>query len=255
MNLNFDIRRAALEDQFSDVAWIAESGIGLEELERQVAELERSLPSKALIKARTIALIAEKGQIAIDKEDIFQDKLLGGKIISDQRKRWEAAVKEHYLAEGSAEMKQSWSVCGAYHGGADYGHTSPNSRLLLQLGFVGLLERVEQAAARDGLCAEQAEFYESCRIVLNAAITLAKRLAAEILPYNKENADALLHIATDAPRDIYEAMQLLVLYFFLHEYVGATRVRTLGRLDVLLEPFYQRDLAVGLDVFDQDIAR
>ena len=182
MNLNFDIRRAALEDQFSDVAWIAESGIGLEELERGVAELEKCLPSKALIKARTLALIAEKGQIAIDKEDIFQDKLLGGKIVSDQRKRWEAAVKEHYLAEGSAEMKQSWSTCGAYRGGADYGHTSPNSRLLLQLGFVGLLERVEQAAARDGLCAEQVEFYESCRIVLNAAIALAKRLAAAISP-------------------------------------------------------------------------
>ena len=38
---------------------------------------------------------------------------------------------------------------------------------------------------------------------------------------------------------------LLVFYFFMHEYVGGTRVRTLGRLDVLLYPFYVNDIANG----------
>ena len=76
-------------------------------------------------------------------------------------------------------------------------------------------------------------------------ITIAKRLGEAIAPYNEENETALRNIAEGAPRDSYEAMQLLILYFFMHEYIGGTRVRTLGRLDVLLYSFYQSDLASG----------
>ena len=52
-------------------------------------------------------------------------------------------------------------------------------------------------------------------------------------------------MAWNAPQNSYEAMQLLIVYFFIHEYVCGTRVRTLGRLDVLLQPFYARDLKNG----------
>ena len=75
---------------------------------------------------------------------------------------------------------------------------------------------------------------------------VANRLADAIEPYNRENAKALRAIAVSAPSNIYEAMQLLVLYFFMHEYVGGTRVRTLGRLDVLLTPFYENDIRNGV---------
>ena len=76
-------------------------------------------------------------------------------------------------------------------------------------------------------------------------IHVAERLSDAIEPYHEENARALSHIAKGAPETLYEAMQLLVLYFFLHEYVAGTRVRTLGRLDVLLTPFYKKDLEEG----------
>ncbi len=76
-------------------------------------------------------------------------------------------------------------------------------------------------------------------------ITVAKRLAKAIEPYNKENATALFNIANGKPNNIYEAMQLIILYFFLHEYVAGARVRTLGRLDVLLYPFYLNDITNG----------
>ena len=245
MNLNFEADRARLERQFDAPAWVADSGLSTEELEREIEVLERSYESKALCKAKTLELIALRGQLAIDPEDIFQEKVAGFGLMAKQRKRWENAIKERYLAVETAQIKEAWKNCGAYTGHSDFGHTSPNSRLLLSVGFSGLLDRVETAAARQGLTEKQAEFYESCRIVLRATMGVAERLAEAIRPYNEENAAALTRIAHGAPQNTYDAMQLLILYFFLHEYVGATRVRTLGRLDLLLEPFYQADLRNG----------
>ena len=73
-----------------------------------------------------------------------------------------------------------------------------------------------------------------------------RRLADAIRPYNEENSLALSNIAIGKPSNLYEAMQLLVIYFFLHEFIFGTRVRTLGRLDVLLFPFYKKDIESGV---------
>ena len=241
----FENKRALLASQFEAPNCVADSGLSKAELQPLIEAIESAHPAKAIAKAKSLALIAERAQLAVDAEDIFQDKILAYGLLSAQRKRWEKAVKEAYLAKESAEVRRAWQEFGAYSAIGDYGHTSPNTRLLLSVGFAGLLERVRTAAKKEGLTDRQAEFYTSCEISLGAAITAARRLSAAIAPYNADNARALTAIAEGAPRDSYEAMQLLVLYFFLHEYVGGTRVRTLGRLDVLLDPFFRQDLASG----------
>ncbi|MBQ8356688.1 MAG: hypothetical protein IJX39_02650 [Clostridia bacterium] len=246
MLLHFDSQKNSLDGQFEMPHWITDSGLSTDELESLVSELEQAYASKAIIKAKTLALLADKAQIAIDADDIFQDKLMGSGIMKSQRKRWENEAKERYLATETAEMRRAWKEFGAYKGEADYGHTSPNTRLLLSVGLTGLLERVEIASQKEGLSQKQKDFYESCRIVLNAVITVAGRLAEAIRPYNVENSKALLSIASGKPQNSYEAMQLLILYFFMHEYIGGTRVRTLGRLDVLLYPFYKNDTENGV---------
>lgn len=242
MSYDFTNRCPATEAQFIDIPW--GNGLTSEALQSQVAELEASDLPRAIVKAKTFALICEKGQISPDRADIFQDKLNGGKIMHDQRKRWEKAVVDAYLKEES-EANHGARKCGAYYGHGDYGHVSPNSKLLLEVGFRGLLERVERLAAREDLTKSQHVYYDSCKIVLNAMMTAAARLADAIRPYNTANAEALDQLAVGAPRNFYEAMQLIVLYFFLHEGVAGGRVRTLGRLDAMLYPFYKRDLERG----------
>ncbi len=246
MKLNFQAQRGHLSKQFEAPDWIGTTTI--EELEAWTTELERTEISKALAKAKTFAHLAEYANIAIDRNDIFQDKLMGGQIMVNQRKRWEKEVKEFYLSEESEKVSHARQKYGAYSAVGDYGHTSPNSRLLLSVGFAGLLDRVEcmESSAERYLNETQKAFYESCRISLKAMIHAAQRLAEATKPYNEENAAALLQIAHGAPTNTYEAMQLLVLYFFLHEYVAGTRVRTLGRLDILLYPFYKKDLENGV---------
>ena len=243
MSYHFTGKRPATAAQFTDIVW--ENGTPPEELQKQVEALEAGGLAHATVKARTFALICEQGQIAPDREDIFQDKLNGGSIMRDQRKRWETVVKNEAMQELSALKKRGWDKAGAYVGHGDYGHVSPNSKLLLEVGFAGLLARVERFSKQGELSNSQHVFYNSCKTVLNAMMTAAARLADGIAPYNEENAAALRQLSVGAPRNFYEAMQLLILYFFLHEGVAGGRVRTLGRLDVLLYPFYKRDLENG----------
>lgn len=245
MDMHFEANKDTLARQYDSPAWLPESGLFAQELAEKIQELTQSSQPKAIIKAKSFAFIAENARLAIDREDIFQDKLDAVGILRNQRIAWEKEIKAQHLSQQAEQVRIAWSELGTYKANSDYSHTSPNTRAMLRLGIPGLLARVEKAAEKPGLTPEQQEFYESCRIVLAAMSTAAKRLAAAIQPYNRENSDALMHIATAAPQNIYEAMQLLVLYFFMHDYIGGTRVRTLGRLDVLLYPFYQKDIEAG----------
>ncbi|MBQ7386739.1 MAG: hypothetical protein IJW03_01090 [Clostridia bacterium] len=245
MNLNFEAKKGALRSQFTKTHWIDDSGLATEELLPLVKKAEENYASREVAKAKTLELIVSRGRIAIDKDDIFQDKLEGGGIMLDQRTRWECEIKEKYLKAESDEASDAWNKFGTFQSSSDFGHTSPNTRLLLEIGLAGILERIENAAKRDGLTEKQKNFYESCRISISAVIALANRLADAIEPYNQDNAAALRNIASGAPKSTYEAMQLIVLYFFTHEYVAGTRVRTLGRLDLLLYPFYKKDIEDG----------
>ena len=243
---NFEKQRPLLTEEFTVFSPVTDdNALSADALQDRIFEIEQAVSSKALAKAKTFELILKHAYVSPDLHDIFQDKILGYKLMSSQRKRWEQTVKDTYLSEESAKIRRAWKEYGAYHAIGDYGHVSPNTRLLLSVGFKGLIERVEAAAQQTGLSDHQKEFYESCLIALHAMTDAANRLADAIAPYNQENAAALRSIAQDAPKNSYEAMQLIIFYFFMHEYIGATRVRTLGRLDVLLNPFYQADLKSG----------
>ncbi len=242
---NFDNKN--LRNQFDSIEWIENSGLGEEELFSEFNALMKrdGKESRAVLKAKLFALICEKSRLAIDENDIFQDKLFHGGLLDKQRWGiWHEQVVNDFLSKEAGDMREAWSM-GAYRAEADFGHTSPNSRLLLQIGFGGLLARVEAAEKKEGLSQRQKDFYLSCKIVLQACTAFTNRLANAIAPYNEENAAALRAVASGAPENSYEAMQVLIVYFFLHEYVFRTRVRTLGRLDVLLFPFYKRDLESG----------
>ena len=243
--MDFSAVRERIAQQYTDIAWLPDSGLDADALMARLDTLEQEYPSAAMIRAEAFRFIVENARIAIDPEDIFQDKLDGNGLIKKLRIRWEKALKAARLPEEAEEIRKAWTLYGTFHATSDYSHTSPNSRLLLEEGFSGVQKRVQAAAAREGLTEKQQEFYKSCDIMLTAMGTAALRLSRAIEPYNKENSIALRHIAQGAPQNTYEALQLLVLYFFMHDYIFGTRIRTLGRLDVLLTPFCRRDLAQG----------
>ena len=153
--MKFDTVREKLEGQFQNVQWIKGSGLDKDALMAQLDTLEQQYSSATMIRANAFALIAEKARIAIDKEDIFQDKIDGYNLIKKLRIRWEKALKAARLPREAEEVTKAWSVYGTYHATSDYSHTSPNTRLLMEVGFEGLRDRVQAAMIRDDLTEKQ----------------------------------------------------------------------------------------------------
>lgn len=246
----FNKENEKLRNQFSDIQWIEQSGISEDELKNgcnNLIENPDNLPI-SIVKAKIFEFILKNSRLAIVQDDIFQEKIFeghySGGILNTYRWSLEHKVRERDLKELSESVRIA-NDAGAYSANSDFGHTSPNSKLLLEIGFTGILERIKNYSARENLTASQKDFYSSCEITLEAILFFIKRLAKETEKYDKDCSVALENIAKGKPNNIYEAMQLLIIYFFLHEYVGGTRVRTLGRLDVLLTPFYKNDLENG----------
>ncbi len=238
----FAEKRSTLERQFTDIAWLADSGLPFDELQAQCAAREAHLTqegaSHAIIKAQTLAFVLDNAQIALDAADIFADKLNGRGIVAAQKNRWLAEVYDTMSDERAAVLRAM--ACGAYRANADFGHTSPNTAALLDCGFCGLLARLR--AARDShavLTAEQSDFYTAGETVLAAIMRYVRRHAAALQAIDPVRARCLTHIADGKPQTLYEALQAIWLYFYVHEYIGDTRVRTLGRLDALLYPYYK----------------
>ena len=66
-----------LRTQFDSIAWIEESGLQESELRALYNELMQRSESEshAILKAELFALLCEKSRLAIDRDDIFQDKI------------------------------------------------------------------------------------------------------------------------------------------------------------------------------------
>lgn len=243
--MDFEAVREKLLDQYVNINWLPDSGLDKDQLMEKLEEMAKNEPSAALFRAYAFLFITGSARLAVDKEDIFQDKLEGIGLIKKFRIRNEKALKAEKLAMEAEEVTKAWTVYGSFHATSDYSHTSPNSRLLMEVGFEGLRDRILHITLRDDLTEKQREFYKTCDIMLVGMETACRRLADAVEPYNAQNAVALRNIANGAPQNTYEALQLLILYFYLHDNIFGTRIRTLGRLDVLLTPFVRKDIAQG----------
>jgi hypothetical protein len=164
----FKTNQEILKKQFENVEWIEESGVGEKGLKKLFDELikEDNGENRDIIKAKVFALICEKSRIAIDKEDIFQDKLFECNFISTLRNIWLNDAILTFLPKEGDDIAQAFES-GSCFATADFGHASSNTKLLLKVGFSGLLVRIEQAERRENLSNKQKQFYRSCKIVLN----------------------------------------------------------------------------------------
>ncbi len=132
--------------------------------------------------------------------------------------------------------------------GFDFGHTSPNWPEVIKIGFVGLKKRAEAYASKTYDDAEKTRFYTALLSVYNAAERFVNRVieAAE-KEGRDEIAQGLKHLLVAPPETLYQAIQMLILYYTLQHRAEATWIRTYGRVDQLLYPFYEKE--------DKDAAR
>lgn len=143
--------------------------------------------------------------------------------------------------EGNTKLHQDAANTYSCTGEEDFGHTAPCWDDIITLGLVGLKKRVEAYAKRNQ--DERALlFYQAVIQVYEAAQAFALRAAQKAEACRKfQIAVGLRHLSHSAPGNLYEAMQMIFLYYNLQQNVEGTNLRTLGRLDKYLMPFYEKE--------------
>ena len=222
---SFDQAREDLARQYLDLQFDPTSGWSEEEFVAALEEHRAEHPDepRILTRAWLFRLLCERGRIAVDPGDYFADKLEHHDLLLKLRDGWR---RELTHAEFSGDPPRS----GAWRADLDTGHTCPDWRSLLHLGYAGIRDR---AKGRDGA------FHQAVVMVYDGAITLVRRLA------EAHGNPHLAALAERPPQTFREALQLACLHHGLQEMENGYSVRSMGRFDQLYNRFLVADLAAG----------
>lgn len=249
---NFEKDRADLSKQYSEPHWDTESGLNAADLRTACLQVEEETKGESRLVTKSFLLdtVLRKAQLGVDTRDFFPDLLNHDRLPFRIRDRWLRDLRRNGLADILKEHEAEQAGL-SYTGNTDFSHCSPDWDAILQLGFTGLLARVQAAHARDGLTAEQEDFYTATERVLTAAIALAGRIADAVEAKGNGDEKAALiaksmrNLTVGAPQNILEAMQLSMLYRMLQSAVEGAAIRSVGGLDRLFYPFYKKDIENG----------
>ena len=232
------------------------TGMEDEEIVRGLENLYEGIKNlpHPVIKAQAVKYVLDHTKIDVNEHDLFVGfwsvNRLANCITSD---KWNKDVFENILPAVDEKMKDM-SQSGAVGIWPDFDHVVPDWDSVLGLGFPGLLKRAEQYKEQHRksgtLTPETEAVFEGIIIEYKAIIDLIDRLYRYVL--TKEHAKAgkiaecLCHIRDGAPQNIYEAMQVIYIYFMISECFDSYQVRSLGNgLDNTLYRFYKNDLKNG----------
>ena len=188
--------------------------------------------------SKIIAFLLDNCDIAVcENSEFFVRPLTGdyeGRIL---RRFWLRRTKELVDNPGDPIRKIGMDHY-AFTGQMDFGHTAPGWKNIFKYGLGGLRERIIQ---RQGP-AKNPDFVEAELIALDAASRFVLRAAetAEIAG-KARMADGLRHLSTGTPRNLFEGFQLTLLYYCLQQEFETSNIRTMGRLDQLLQPLWEKE--------------
>ena len=221
----------------------------LEELSPQLEGLPHPVA-----KARAVALVLENTRIDTPAHDYFIG-LYSWNRLADcvTLTKWKKEIFSRDIPQVDATMK-ALNDSGAVAIWPDFDHVVPDWDSLLSLGFSGIRQRARRYRAlhesRGQLTARQQAFFDGIELEYTAILNFIDRLYRHALTQTHSRAATfaacLDHLRSGAPTNIYEAMQLMYLYFIISESVDHYQVRSLGNgLDHSLWPFYENDIKNG----------
>ena len=212
------------------------------------AEMDAPPP---VVKARAFEFLAKNLQIEVDPHDFFPAfacwkrrpcpmtkllKQLNEKIPLQKRELWELLRKS-----------------GASNIWIDFDHSVPEWDEIVRRGFPGLLANAlmwrDKHRADGTMDAKKEAYFEGIRITYEAILAMLERFIARARSRHDERCDfvaaSLQRLHDGPPQNFFDLLQLIYLYFMFSEHMDHMQVRSLGNLDWMLTPFYDRDLENG----------
>ena len=212
------------------------------------AELDAPHP---VIKARAFEYLAKNLQIEVDPHDFFPafgcwQRL--PRVISPLLGKLREKVALH--------KKELWNLLnqsGASNIWVDFDHSVPEWGEILTRGFPGLLQNAMEWREKhrtDGtLDAKKEAYFEGIRITYEAILLMLERFIDRAKTHKNERcdfvADSLQRLHDGPPQNFFDVLQIIYLYFMFSEHIDHMQVRSLGNLDWMLTPYYDRDLKNG----------
>ena len=210
-------------------------------------------------KAKAVQLVLENTRIDLNEHDYFVGIYSWNRLADCVTlTKWKNEVFSEKLPHIDALMKDM-NASGAVAIWPDFDHVVPDWSALLSLGFPGIRQRARDYRAiheAKGITQAQKDYFDGIELEYTAIIEFIDRLCryAESLTHLRAPiyAKCLKQLRDGAPTNIYEAMQLMFLYFMISESVDHYQVRSLGNgLDHSLRPFYENDLQNGTFTRDE----
>lgn len=242
---------------YHGAGYLEESGKDDEEILAGLDALAPSLKDlpHPVARAKALGYVMEQERLYINEHDYFVGlyslNRLANKITF---KAWEAQSKAFRDPE-TLRRNEDFNGSGASMIWTDYDHVVPDFDSLLSLGFPGLRERARAYRRlheeQGTLTEETAAFFDGIELEYTAILDLVERMAKTARKMRFEKApviaECLEALHRGAPETLYQALQLIYLYFIISECIDGFQVRSLGNgLDQTLLPFYKSDLEKGL---------
>ena len=194
------------------------------------------------MKKKIIAFLLDNCEIIVPEASTFfvranvgtNDMRIMRRIMENRRTAVRAGIYDDALWAGMRNL--------AYYGNHDFGHTAPVWEDIFALGLGGMKKRILERTGE----ALNPHFVEAETMVFEAAERFCLRAAEEAARCGKtQMAEGIRNLATQPPKNIFEGFQMTLLYYNLQQYFEGTDVRTMGRLDHLLQPFYELESDKG----------
>lgn len=254
--------RTYLTEKFRTLELDPASGADQETIENDIAELECRLADegtpRAVVKARLFEYICANVRIGLSKHDLFPAFGCTDRNRRPVRKmlwKWADEITKKNCPAEWDEVAQL-NRAGFHTIWRDFDHSVPDWHAVLELGFSGLRDRAREYRKKreeaGGLTAHAAAYFDGLEITSGAILNCIDRLIAlaEVHPDAAHpriiaQKNGLIRLRNNAPRSLYEALLLSYLYFIFGEHFDHIQVRSLGNLDRMLFPYFERDLQNG----------
>ncbi len=221
----------------------------------QMYQDDQELP-RPLAKARAFDFVLNNVAIDVSVNDYFPglESCLKRPLLKSHMAKWAGELYKRIFTEEELDDINRGNQTRLLSIRMDFDHCVPDWDAVLDMGFSGLLERAcryeKAASGKFESHPEYRVFYESIRIEYNAALSLLERLIlqADKLPECPRKAQiltALKQLRNGSPRNTYEALLQIWIYFQISEYVDIIQTRSFGNLDRVLYPYYRRDIDSG----------
>lgn len=257
--LKFKDNRQHIENEFEMAVFDNNTGLPIDELTAHLKSIqaqETDMP-RQLVCANAYAYLLDNVQLQINEHTPFSVKFNIGvdysgfasvdifhrEIFLEQRGK----IIQSNLPREYEEIRDSGVSAGTW---TDFWHTVPNWNNLLEKGFSGILEDAvrsrENLLSTGNYAEKQIVFLDSVIICYKAILRLLDRIYAYSLQFDvPEFSECIKNLSNCPPQSLYEVMQFAVLFLYFEE-IGCERARTLGNIDRLYLPYYEKDLQQGV---------